>query len=87
MITGMGSLFMIHPHNKPIESYRAVRTARAADKAFDWIFHYLLNHGIVMNAQGLGALSTAMTEADVDRLPETLLAALRKIPKELLLEG
>ncbi|MEE8555626.1 MAG: aspartate aminotransferase family protein [bacterium] len=87
MITGMGSLFMIHPHDKPIESYRAVRTARAADKAFDWIFHYLLNHGIVMSAQGLGALSTVMTESDVDRLPETLLAALREIPKELLPEG
>jgi len=84
MVTGMGSLFMIHLDESPQGGYRAIQISRARDKAFGWLFQYLLNHGIIINAQGMGSLSTVMTESDVDRLPETLLAGLRAMPKELL---
>lgn len=84
MVTGMGSLFMIHLDQSPQGGYRAIQLARAKDKAFGWLYRYLLNNGVVINAQGMGSLSTVMTESDVDKLPETLLAGLRAMPKELL---
>ena len=84
MITGMGSLFMIHLNESPQGGYRAIHQAREKDKAWPWLFEYLLNHGFVLNAQGMGCLSTVMDEAIIDRLAETLLAGLRALPKELL---
>jgi glutamate-1-semialdehyde 2,1-aminomutase len=84
MITGMGSLFMIHLNESPQGGYRAIQEARGKDKAWPWLFEYLLNHGVVLNAQGMGCLSTVMDEAIVDQLAETLLAGLRALPKGLL---
>jgi hypothetical protein len=80
----MGSLFMIHLNESPQGGYRAIQEAREKDKAWPWLFEYLLNHGVVMNAQGMGCLSTVMDEAIVDQLAETFLAGLRALPKELL---
>jgi glutamate-1-semialdehyde 2,1-aminomutase len=78
-ITGTGSLLMMHLHERPVVDYRSAYR-RADEKALhDQLHRYLLNHGILTSQLGLGAVSTPMTESDIDRLAETVVEALRQI--------
>jgi glutamate-1-semialdehyde 2,1-aminomutase len=78
-ITGSGSLLMMHLHERPIVDYRSAYRD-ADEKALHGQFHrYLLNHGILTSQLGLAAVSTPMTEVEIDRLAETVLGALREI--------
>ncbi len=69
-ITGAGSLFYLHWTPKPIRDYR---TSRPLDPEQPMrVFLGLLNEGILLSQRGLGCLSAAMGEAEVDRFVEAL---------------
>jgi glutamate-1-semialdehyde 2,1-aminomutase len=62
-VTGMGSLFNVHFAEADLVNYRAVR--RNADPELSHAFFLgMLNHGILMAARGLGALSEPMGQVD-----------------------
>ncbi|MCP5025776.1 MAG: aspartate aminotransferase family protein [Actinomycetia bacterium] len=67
-VTGEGSLFRIHPHQRPVRAYRdAVHTpAEAARMAH--LQRQLISRGVWYSGYGMGCLSLAMKEADIDHL-------------------
>ena len=62
--TGLGSLFGIHFNDHPIVNYRSVSSGDS--RLRDQVFLGLLNEGILMASNLVGALSTALEESDVD---------------------
>ena len=65
-VTGMGSLFNLHPTSEPIHDVHAVHRA---DPDLKRIFHFgLLNRGFFLSARGSGCISTPMTRSEVDGL-------------------
>ncbi|HEV2364313.1 MAG TPA: aspartate aminotransferase family protein [Caulobacteraceae bacterium] len=80
--TSMTSLFHIEG---PVRTYRDVQAAMrenpAARERAERFFHYLLEHGVMIGAPGFFVLSTALTDADIDRVCETALAALRALER------
>jgi len=78
-VAGAGSLFRIHMKPRPPQDYRAVYASQAEARALRLLLDHLADNGILLIETGSGALSTAMTEAEIDRLGETMLAGLRKV--------
>ena len=72
-VTGLGSLFGIHFTGQPISNYRDVTQENAGLR--NQVFLGLLNEGVLTASNLVGALSTAMTEADVD----TFLDAFKRV--------
>lgn len=64
-VTGLGSLFRLHPHRRPIHDYRTCYPAAAERRALERVHRHLLEHGVLITPTGSGALSTPMSEADV----------------------
>jgi len=63
-VTGLGSLFGIHFTNTPINNWRDIATGDAGLR--DKVFLGLMNEGILTASNLVGALSTALGEAEVD---------------------
>jgi glutamate-1-semialdehyde 2,1-aminomutase len=78
-ITGSGSLLMMHLHERPVVDYRSAYRDADENALHRQLHRYLLNHGILTSQLGLVAVSTPMTVAEIDRLAETVLGALREI--------
>ncbi len=64
--SGDASLFQLVPTDRPIENYRSIPRDAAATAWLDRLHHGLLRAGVIVSNRGLGCLSTAMDEADVD---------------------
>ncbi len=75
-VTGLGSLFRIHPSNRRLTDYRSYYQEPAQKRQMEWLMVYLLNHGIYMTRAGAGSLSTAIGEAEIEEFAETLLNGL-----------
>ena len=71
-VTGLGSLFGIHFIDRPIVNYRDIAAGDA--RLRDRMFLGLLNEGILMASNLVGALSTAITRREID----SFLAAFRR---------
>lgn len=80
-VLGEGSLIVITFAATPPENYRDVYRANAAGgaQAMEELWKRLLNRGVLWSTTGLGCLSTPMGEAEIDRLSEAVLAALREM--------
>jgi glutamate-1-semialdehyde 2,1-aminomutase len=76
---GLGSLLKIHFADRPIRDYRsAYMTAQEASRQA--VFHAgLLNRGILAAGYGLMALSTPMTDADIDTIVAAAAGALADV--------
>ena len=75
-ITGIGSLFCLHWTSGDIVDYRS---SRSKDPAMAMkVFLGLLNEGILLTQRGMGAISLAMTEDDVDRFVNALARVLAR---------
>jgi glutamate-1-semialdehyde 2,1-aminomutase len=83
-VTGMGSLFRLHLTAASLSDYRSTYQTPAEKKKLAALVDYLLDNGILIAPSGMGNVSTAMTEADVDRLAETVLAGLRELSRTVL---
>lgn len=81
-VTGLGSLFRIHCSTRTLTHYRSYYQSPAERKQIEWLMRYLLNHGILMSRAGIGALPTAMGEAEINEFVETLLTGLRAMKEE-----
>ncbi|MBK1658537.1 aspartate aminotransferase family protein [Paracraurococcus ruber] len=78
-VTGMGSLFRLHLHDRPIRTYRDAYPTQAESARQSALFGFLLAHGILTTPNISGALSTPMTAAEVEEFGAALDAGLRAI--------
>lgn len=65
-VTGAGSLWKIHMNNRRFTDYRSVHAVPPEKAKLDTLYRHLLNAGYVMGPTGLIALSTPMSEAEID---------------------
>jgi len=65
-ITGMGSLFRIHPGARTFVDYRSAVTDGAEKQRLERLHRALLDHGVLISPTGLGCLSTAVSEAEIE---------------------
>jgi len=75
-VSGMGSLFRIHPITGPLRDYRSTRATPKAARLLAMIMMELLNLGVFIDAGGFGCASTVMDEGDAAHLGSALSAAL-----------
>lgn len=78
-VTGAGSLFRIHMKPEAPLDYRSVYATEAQAKALKALLDDLAANGVLLIETGSGALSTPMTEAEIDFLADAVLAGLRKV--------
>jgi glutamate-1-semialdehyde 2,1-aminomutase len=83
-VTGAGSLFRIHMRSEAPTDYRSSFPTPREKEALKLLVDGLYDEGIVMISTGTGALSTPMTEAEIDRMAEAVLVSLRKVKAKLL---
>jgi glutamate-1-semialdehyde 2,1-aminomutase len=76
-VTGLGSLFAIHLTLQPVKSYRDTMGANS-DLRYQ-IFLGLFEEGVLIDPRGVGCLSTAIGEAEVDQFVGALRAVLRAL--------
>ncbi len=83
MVGGATSMVSLFHLEAEITTYRDIAAAMAANpdamRRTDLFFRRMLDRGYVIAPHGFFVLSTAMTEADIDRLIESALATLRTL--------
>jgi glutamate-1-semialdehyde 2,1-aminomutase len=82
-VAGAGSLFRIHMKPQAPPDYRAVYPAEAETRALKVLLDHLAANGILLIETGSGALSTPMTEREIDLLADAVLAGFRKVKAQL----
>lgn len=75
-ITGLGSLFGIHATDGPVRTIRDA--ARGNAELRHRIFLGLYNEGVLVDPRGVGTLSTAIGEAEIERLLEAVRTVLSR---------
>jgi len=65
-VTGLGSLFRIHVHNRPLSDYRSMLMTQAEKDLLAAIVDHMRDNGVFVNERGVCSLSTPMTEAEID---------------------
>ncbi len=75
-VTGLGSLFRIHPTERPLSDYRSARQDPAEAARLGSVVRFLLDHGVLLAPNGLGCLSTPMGEAEIETFLEVFETAL-----------
>lgn len=65
-VTGMGSLFKLHLHDRTIRGYRDAYASATEAAALATMFRGFLANGILVTPQISGAISTPMTEVEID---------------------
>ena len=78
-VTGGGSMFRVHMKAEIPTTYRVAYMTPRESKIIQALLDHLFDNGIIMINTCSGALSTAMTEKEIEILTETLLAGFRKI--------
>ncbi|MBM3517217.1 MAG: aspartate aminotransferase family protein [Alphaproteobacteria bacterium] len=71
-VTGRGSLFRLFLAEKKDSGYRAMLMSPKEAEMMAELHRYLLNHGFFFSSYGLGNISTAHTEAEIDQFVETV---------------
>ncbi len=71
-VTGAGSMFRVHLKAQPPKNYRDAYADKAESKLITELVDYLFDHGVMMINTCTAALSTAMTEKEIDHLVVTL---------------
>ena len=75
-VTGLGSLFRVHGTERELVDYRSARTTPEESARLGRVIRRLMEHGVLMSMTGLGCLSTAMGDAELESLVETFAAVL-----------
>lgn len=78
-VTGGGSLFRIHMKPQAPRNYREVYPTEGQTKALKVLLDHLAANGILLIETGSGALSTPMTELEMDRLGQAMLEGFRQV--------
>ena len=69
-VTGQGSLFKLHPHPRPLLDYPSALPSPAEQSSADHFYRLMFGEGFVLTPELAGALSTPMSEGEVDQLVE-----------------
>ena len=76
VVTGLGSLFRVHPTDRELIDYRSTRTTPEEEARLQRLIRGLMERGVLMSITGLGCLSTPMGDAELEGLVETFAAVL-----------
>ncbi len=76
-VTGLGSLFAFHLTSQPVKSYRD--TMRTNADLRHRVFLGLFNEGVLIDPRGVGCISAAIGEAEIDQFVSALRAVLRTL--------
>ncbi|MFL5448155.1 MAG: hypothetical protein ACJ8AX_06385, partial [Gemmatimonadales bacterium] len=76
-ITGLGSLFAMHLTGQPVRSYRD--TLETNTNLRHQIFLGLFNEGILIDPRGVGNLSTAIGEEEIQQFGRALRSVFARI--------
>ncbi len=76
---GLGSLLQVHFTDRPVRDYRSAYLTPAEAKRQSAFHRALLNRGVIAAGNGLMALSTPMTDADVDAIVAAASSALADV--------
>jgi len=82
-VTGSGSMFRVHMKLEVPKNYRETYVSVAEQVRLKVLLDYLFEKGLILINTCSGALSTAMTENEIDRLSEIMLGGFRKVKEEL----
>jgi glutamate-1-semialdehyde 2,1-aminomutase len=82
-VSGAGSLFRIFLHARPLNDYRSAFATDDEKARMARLSRYLLNHGVLMAPYGMGNLSTAITEGDVDELARVMRDGLEDLARNV----
>jgi glutamate-1-semialdehyde 2,1-aminomutase len=69
-VTGQSSLLKLHPHPRQLVDYRSSLPTPAEERAMAEFYLAMLGAGFVLTPDLAGALSTPMTESEIDQLVE-----------------
>jgi glutamate-1-semialdehyde 2,1-aminomutase len=83
-VTGSGSLFRIHMKPEVPQNYRAVYQTEAQARSTKVLLDHLAANGVLLIETCSGALSTPMTEKEIDFLGEAMLGGFRKVKTQLI---
>ncbi len=78
-ITGFGSLFRIHVHNRPLSDYRSMLMTQAEKDLLAAIVGYMRDNGLFVNERGVCSLSTPMGEAEIDSFLDCFMGAVAAV--------
>lgn len=76
---GMGSLLKIHFADRPVRDYRSAYLTDQEAQRQAVFNRAILNRGVLAASNGLMALSTPMTDADIDAIVEAASGALEEV--------
>jgi glutamate-1-semialdehyde 2,1-aminomutase len=71
-VTGMGSLFRLHPAPRAFIDYRSAVPDDDEKRRLDRLYRHLIDHGVLIAPTGLGCLSTAVGESEIEYFLEVL---------------
>jgi glutamate-1-semialdehyde 2,1-aminomutase len=77
-VTGKGSLFHVHLHQRPLTDYRSSYPTLAEQERTAAIYRSLLAHGILTTPGLMGCLSTPMGETEIQTAVDAFAAALEE---------
>ncbi|MCL4744128.1 MAG: aspartate aminotransferase family protein [Burkholderiaceae bacterium] len=81
-VVGLGSLFRILFHTREYHDYRGyLQTAPEVEQG-ERLMRWIINNGFLITRMGAGCLSTANTEAEIDRFAEVVHDGLRAMAPE-----
>lgn len=80
-VTGAGSLFRVHGMTRPVTGYRNGFHGPAEKARIVALRGWMQANGLLVTANVSGALSTAMTEADIDGTVAVVAAGLAALPE------
>jgi glutamate-1-semialdehyde 2,1-aminomutase len=80
---GRGSLLKIHFADRPIRDYRSAYLTEQEAQRQAIFSHGLLNRGVLAAGYGLMALSTPMTDAEIDAIIAAVSGALAEVAASL----
>lgn len=64
-VTGIGSMFRLHPHDRPIRNYRQFLPQEREGRALSVVTNALLNRSVLITKIGVGSISSVMTDDDI----------------------
>jgi len=78
-ITGTGSMFRVHMKSTPPRNYREAHLSPDENKRLKVFLNHMFDEGFILINSGSAALSTPMSETEVDALVSAIHGALEKL--------
>ena len=80
-VTGAGSLFRIHPHQRPIKSYRNAHLDSDEAALMESLQHRLLEREVYFSSYGMGCMNLATSDGDIKHFQDAMDVALRVVAR------